>query len=561
MQKKCPDCSAEFTIEATELEFIEKISPVFSATKSSLPLPELCPDCRLQRRVIHRNEQFFYHNKSALDGKKLISIYSPDASFSKDHKIYSHEQWWSDSWDALDFGKAYDFKKPFFTQFQELFLTVPQINLMQMNNENCPYTTGTACSKNCHLINSSENCQDCYYGKLFQDCTDVVDSAYCYNSELLYECFNVTHCYNCFYLYYSQNSNDCFFSENLRGCKNCLFCTNLQNKEYHFLNQPLDKKTFKEKFNAILSSRENIEKAKEQLNKLRENSFHKYSNIINCENSSGDFLTNSKNCSDCYDVIDSEDCKYLTVGVKTKDILDCSNLYINPELCYQVLGAIESYQVIFSIYIFYSQNISYSQNCSYSKNLFGCVGLHHKEYCILNKQYSKEEYHQLTAKIAEQMKNTAEWGNFFPANASPFGYNQSVAQEYFPLDKKEALEKGFNWLDADKKDYRSSSYVPPSTIGEVDDSIVDEILSCKACSKNYKIIKQELKRLRDFNLPLPLNCPDCRQFHRMQLRNKRKLWDRSCDFCRTAIKSSYPAAKKEKIYCEKCFNDLLNNIN
>ena len=35
------------------------------------------------------------------------------------------------------------------------------------------------------------------------------------------------------------------------------------------------------------------------------------------------------------------------------------------------------------------------------------------------------------------MKSTGEWGEFFPHEMSPFGYNETVAQEYFPMTEDE----------------------------------------------------------------------------------------------------------------------------
>jgi hypothetical protein len=37
------------------------------------------------------------------------------------------------------------------------------------------------------------------------------------------------------------------------------------------------------------------------------------------------------------------------------------------------------------------------------------VGLHDKSYCILNKQYTKEEYEELVPKIIEKMMKDDEW--------------------------------------------------------------------------------------------------------------------------------------------------------
>ena len=87
------------------------------------------------------------------------------------------------------------------------------------------------------------------------------------------------------------------------------------------------------------------------------------------------------------------------------------------------------------------RNLIYCMNCvNGTNNCFGCVGLNHKQYCILNKQYTREEYEELVPRIIEHMMKTGEWGEFFPSSLSPFGYNETVAQEYFPLSRKEVLE-------------------------------------------------------------------------------------------------------------------------
>ena len=47
----------------------------------------------------------------------------------------------------------------------------------------------------------------------------------------------------------------------------------------------------------------------------------------------------------------------------------------------------------FSAMVYQSvSNIEYSIYCTEAHNLFGCVGVRSKQYCILNKQYTKEEY-------------------------------------------------------------------------------------------------------------------------------------------------------------------------
>lgn len=47
----------------------------------------------------------------------------------------------------------------------------------------------------------------------------------------------------------------------------------------------------------------------------------------------------------------------------------------------------------------------------------------------------------LCSKVIEHMMATKEWGEFFPTSISAFGYNETVAQEYFRLSESEVKEK------------------------------------------------------------------------------------------------------------------------
>ena len=561
--KTCKQCGADFEVSDFEKTFIDKISPVFNGNKHSIPLPDICPNCRLIKRTAHRNEQYMYNSKFET-GEPAISLYAPNVPWSGKYRIWPHEKWWSDSWNPMDSGFDFDFNRTFFEQFSELDKKIPRINLVTGGgNENSDFTTGTGRCKNCYLINCSEFDEDCYYGKLIQSSKDVMDSCYVYDSELLYECFNDTKCYGSVHLYYSQNSTNCYFSENLSGCSNCLLCTNLSNKNYHYLNKPISKEEFIVRLKDCTSSDENVKKALDQLMSLRAKRIHKFANIVNGEKSTGDFITNCKDCVDCYYVNDSENSRYVVVGVEVKDNLDCSNMYVKPELCYEVLGTIEDYNILFSIYVFYCRNILYSQFCYNSKDLFGCVGLRNKQYCIFNKQYTKEEYEKLVPKIIDHMKKTGEWGKFFPISMSPFAYNETVAHEYFPLTKQQAEAKGYNWKEKDTKEYQPQSFKVPENISDLNESVLKEVLACEKCGKNYKIIPHELLRLKHFNMPAPKLCFDCRQARRMSLRNNLELYHRSCmcageckshdGQCKNGFETTYAPDRPEKVYCESCY--------
>jgi hypothetical protein len=90
--------------------------------------------------LLWRNERSLYKNTCSATGKNIISCFSPDKPFV----IYEPTEWWSDKWDALDYGKDYDFSRSFFEQLNELFLAVPKLSMVNNipdNSDYCHQTT------------------------------------------------------------------------------------------------------------------------------------------------------------------------------------------------------------------------------------------------------------------------------------------------------------------------------------------------------------------------------------------------------------------------------------
>lgn len=113
--RQCQNCKQNFTIESEDFDFYAKIK---------VPAPTFCPECRFQRRIAFRNERKLMRVKSAKSGKDIFSLYPQEAG-----AIYSEEEWWSDDWDPMVYGRDYDFSKPFFSQLLELSRIVPRFSL------------------------------------------------------------------------------------------------------------------------------------------------------------------------------------------------------------------------------------------------------------------------------------------------------------------------------------------------------------------------------------------------------------------------------------------------
>jgi len=73
-------------------------------------------------------------------------------------------------------------------------------------------------------------------------------------------------------------------------------------------------------------------------------------------------------------------------------------------------------------------------------------------------------------------------------------------------------------------------------------------LACEECGRNFKVLPQELKRLRDFEVPVSHKCFNCRHFTRRRAKNPRKLWKRESAKSGTPLFTSYAPDRPEKVW-------------
>lgn len=556
MQRTCTQCSAPFEITDDDLAFTEKISPVFGGVTCAIPPPTLCPDCRVQRRMSWRNDRTFYHRKCDKTGTMFISMYAPDTKFP----VYKQDVWHGDSWEGLDYGRDYDFSRSFFEQWGELRDQVPHWGVAIANCENSDYCNYCTDEKNCYLDIAAEGNEDCYFNLFVKNSKNCVDCTFAYHSTLCYECIQCYNAYACRHSMYLDNCNDCAFCFDLKGCKNCILSINLRNKEYYILNKPHTKEEYQKKLKELnLGSYAACKNIHAIWKKMRiEQGVYRDMYNLNCENSSGNDIKGSKNCTNCFNATDSEDCEYLYDVLNAKDCRDMNYSLYDPESSYEIISTVGTKFCAFLMSGPYNSNSFYSQQLKSCKNCFGCHGLKNKEYCILNKQYTKEEYEKLVPKIVNHMIKTGEWGEFFPTALSPHGYNETVAQEYMPLSRQEVKSRGWKWREErESESYMGPSFVIPDSIADADDTICKEILICEESGKPYKIIPQELTFYKQNGIPLPHRSPAQRHTDRNALRNPRKLWGRTCATCAKPISTSYAPDRPEKVCCETCY---LNSV-
>jgi len=280
----------------------------------------------------------------------------------------------------------------------------------------------------------------------------------------------------------------------------------------------------------------------------------------NTENCSGDYLVNCKDTHasfDCENVERAKFCYQVVTGAKNIYDIYQYGLQLQESLECTISGE-NSYHLLFTL----GGNVSCSDllYCWYmenSKSCLGCVNMKHASYCILNKQYSKEEYEKLAPKIIEHMKRTSEWGEFLPAPKSLFGYNKTTAQMYYPLSAADARKKGWAWDDeeAPTPDVKKTidANMLPDNQKDIPDDILNWAIRCEITSRPFKIQPQELAFYRTQKLPIPHRHWYQRHLDRFAQRNPRTFWQRNCAKCKKEIQTTYAPDRPEIVYCEKCY--------
>ena len=439
--KTCQHCKKDFVIEPEDFAFYEKVR---------VPSPTFCPECRLQRRLVWRNERSFYKRKCDAPGhsEEMIAFFDTGTPFP----VYDQRFWWGDGWDPTAYGRDYDFSRPFFEQLLDLMNVVPHPSLSTdyTTMVNSDYSNWAGSLKNCYLVTDADYVEDSAYCSSIFKSKDCYDSHTISESELCYESFNLGECYHAVGSVSCRECSNIYFCKGCVGCSNCFGSMNLRKKSYYIFNQPYKKEEYEAKVRELLDGSRSsfntaFEKAKENWLRHPHRALRGLKNV----NSFGDYIYNSKNTKYGFYVSDVEDSKYVALihSPGTKDCFDYTDWGDNAQRVYDSIGCgLGVYDVKFSnLVVKESRDVQYSYFCINSSNLFGCVSLRKKQYCILNKEYSKEEYKALLPKIIEHRNampftdsesRVYRYGEFFPPSLSPFAYNETAAQEFCPLTKK-----------------------------------------------------------------------------------------------------------------------------
>ncbi len=583
MQKSCQNCDSTFQIELEDLAFYERIQ---------VAAPTWCSECRLRRRLLFRNERFLYKRKSDFSGKEIFTMYPQESEV----KVYENEIWFGDEWDAMEYGLEYDPTKSFLIQLLELSRKVPRFALSTLYGVNSDYANNYTGFKNCYLAFHGNYAEDCLYGTGLNYSKNCVDNTEADHSENCYGNFCIERCANTFCSVQCSESFNLYLCKSCVGCNDCIACVNLRGKKHHIFNKPETKEAYEKKMREFnLGSHNALESLKTKAHAFWKQFPVRYMYGTKNLNCTGDYISNSKNVNRSFIVKDGENIRYSShiQHGPTKDCYDYSVWGDKAELVYE--SAVVGLGVSNMRFCFECWNevmdAEYSLYSSSSSHIFGCVGIKKKQHCILNKQYSENEYHTLREKIIKDMDerpfidksgHVYRYGEFLPPLFSPFPYNHTNAQDYFPLSKGECLAQGYVYKENEHRDYSKvvKSTELPDTIAETPSVITEAVVACKSieedrraaekrnCAEAFRILPRELQFYKTHNIPLPQRCYHCRHFERIQNRNPIKFYKRQCACkggsnstdhahnnhpCPNEFLTSYTPERKDIIYCEACY--------
>jgi hypothetical protein len=539
MQNLCAECGGIFAVTAEDLAFYNHVSPLIAGEKCAIPSPTRCPSCRLQRRLAFRNQTALFLRPAYPDGQLIFSMHPATAPFP----VMRNEDWASERWDGRSFGQEFSFARPFFEQFAELYARAPKYARIALMNENCEYANNLSENRNCYMIFSMSHAEDCMYCEDSWGSRDCFECTMALQCERCYDCTDCLRCYNLQNAAHCENCSDSFYLSFCRSCKHCFGCVNLRHRQYCIYNEQKTQKEYEAFLEAFQGSSWTHRLAEQQIfDRFKLEHPRPHATLRQSENCRGNYLTESRNVRDSFFI------------QKGERLTRCFNLYEGANDCMDYSFSGRGAELIFesctcvikvSRLLFCMQcrdgssDLLYCYGCDACRDCFGCSGLRRKQYCILNKQYTKEEYEKLVPRIIEHMRATGEWGQFFPPALSPMPYNRSHAMRYFPLEREAALKLGFHWQGEDAREAKEAveaGALPDRCPRSFQPLTVKSILS----GRPFRITAPEIDRARTFHVPLPRLSYEERMDERARRLGGVRLFERTCMRTGKPLLTTYP---------------------
>ena len=409
-----------------------------------------------------------------------------------------------------------DYTGHFRDNMKQLFLTCPLPWLLSFfQNENSDYADIVIWSKNCYLSYAVVQSENVYYSETIKDkCRNVYNSIMVIEKcENIYSSASIFRSYNIFFSRLIINSSSIRESSHLVNCHECIRCNDLENQSYCIDNKTYSQSEYeqykKEYFNHTLPS----------IVSVPPYTWTKHTSIAS-RDITWSYIINSSHIESWYFVFSTEHARNVVLGWAAQgnthfyDIFGCGS----PKADH-FYGVMWWWSYAENIYCcshinWWSSNFYsyFLENCSFC---LGCIWLQNKQFCIFNKQYTKEARYKKVDEIFLRMDQEWTLGQFFPGLMNPFYFNDTAAYLIDPsFTKEEVTAKWYlrrnepitvdipEWVQT----VSTHDLWQFETIENGKPTISNEILRKVIIDKSwnaYRIIPMELDFLNKHWLPLP----------------------------------------------------------
>ena len=524
-QRKCQITGKQFSVSDSEKDLYRK---------HGLPTPLISPEEAIRRKLAFVSSGKFYRRTCDKSAEIIESVYPQNTQFP----VYKASIWWSREFDATEYGREFSFDKMFVEQMLELWRVVPRPSFISTNYDSCNYVHyvdgATSCS---HLLLCSDVI-NCHYGHFLNKCRNCWDSYHLTSCDGCYECIHCESCLKLVYSEYCMNCVDSYFLSNCRNCRNCIFCSNIDGGEFMIRNKKVSKDEYYGFLSRLeLNNRSEFETAISNFNSHV--STHPLPYLVGdiVGKNTGNYLWNCKDCHSSYDCHNCSKVFHCESMIDATECLDGVGYGRNSKMLAQfallgdraenIRNSVDCWNNV--------SNLDYCSHCEDSNNLFACVGLRKKSFCIFNKQYSENEYLTLRKRIIDHLKYHKHWGHFFTPGFCGLAYNVSAAQVFMPLSRAPAKLMGFRWDDEQENvgaadlllEANSGSglvlQAVPEEINQLEALADKSIFVCEISAEAIEFSPQEIALYKEFNIAPPRRAAFQRHLDRISRMNRKRV--------------------------------------
>lgn len=281
--------------------------------------------------------------------------------------------------------------KAFYQEYQKLLASRPKESNTLLNSEESDYGDLIVNCKKVYYGFDTTQCEDSFYQYDAYKNKNCIDTSFTAESELCHQATDSHQCYNCTEILSCGQLQNCAYSYLCTNCQDCFGCVNLYQQRFCFFNTQLTEGEYKEKVAKYVATK-TPQEIWAEVNKLRL-SFPRSPRIEsqNKKTDYGDYIYFNKDCYYIFDATRNVDCGYIYNSHRNKNSYDQTYCMEN-ELCYELVDSIKSYNSAYAKGIEQCTNVLFGRDLINCMDCLGCADLKNEKYCILNKQYTPEEY-------------------------------------------------------------------------------------------------------------------------------------------------------------------------